>query len=536
MAETEIPMTEAAHPQSAPPDQPLLDTTLYGYDKDDSVGDATENAAITQHTATLNGRTISYTARAGHLVTTDLYSARPVARIFYVAFTANADPSSRPVTFFYNGGPGSSSAYLLLGSFGPRRIKTSWPNFTPPAPYALEHNEDSLLDHTDLVFINPVGTAYSSAIAPKKNSNFWGVDEDAQSIKQFIKRYLTVFDRWNSPKFLFGESYGTPRTCVLTWLLHEDGVDLNGVILQSSLLDYTPAGYPIGLIPTLAADALYWDKVTTSPVPTDLPGFMKDVEKFARGPYASAKAAFPKVDSKVLQYLSEILGIPPVVLKYWKLDPATPTVKLFLTSLFQDAGWALSAYDGRVKAEDTGIAGSIGGNDPGMMAVGGVYTAMWHVYLNNELQFTSTSPFMAQNDKVFPNWNFSHIDPTGAQKGSPSYAGGDLALYTAGDLAAAMELNPYLKVFSASGYYDAVTPFFQTILNFENMPLSSPHARGNLTIRNYPSGHMIYLDNESRSAMKADLAAFYEDARRPQAAAQIRHNAALTRRVSRTPY
>ena len=172
---------------------------------------------------------------------------------------------SRPVTFFYNGGPGSSSVYLLLGSFGPRRIKTSMPHFTPPAPYELEDNADSLLDRTDLVFINPVGTGYSAAIAPGKNSDFWGVDEDARSIKQFIKRYLTVYGRWNSPKFLFGESYGTPRTCVLTWLLHEDGVDLNGIILQSSILDYSQQGNSVGILPTFAADALYHKKVTVSP-------------------------------------------------------------------------------------------------------------------------------------------------------------------------------------------------------------------------------------------------------------------------------
>ena len=241
-------------------DEPLLDTTQYGSDPDDSISDTTENAAVTQHSITIDGTSISYTARAGHLVSYDQYSARPSAKIFYVSFTANdVKASSRPVTFFYNGGPGSSSVFLLLGSFGPRRIKTKMPHFTPP-PYALEDNTDSLLDRTDLVFINPVGTGYSAAISPGKNRDFWGVDEDAQSIKQFIKRYLTVYGRWNSPKFLFGESYGTPRTCVLTWLLHEDGVDLNGIVLQSSILDYSQryaSPNSVGILPTFAADALF---------------------------------------------------------------------------------------------------------------------------------------------------------------------------------------------------------------------------------------------------------------------------------------
>jgi carboxypeptidase C (cathepsin A) len=269
---------------------------------------------------------------------------------------------------------------------------------------------------------------------------------------------------------------------------------------------------------------------------------MEDVEQFARGPYAAALAAFPKVDPAVLQHLSDILGIPPVVLKYWKLDPSTANGTVFLTSLLQDDGVAVGAYDGRVTAEDTGIAGSVdpnsGGNDPTMTAIGGVYTAMWNIYLNNELKYTSTSPFMDLNDQAFLNWNFGHIDPTGAQRGG-------MGLYTAGDLAAAMALNPYLKVFSANGYYDAVTPFFQTILNFENMPLNSPHARGNLTIRNYPSGHMIYLDNESRSQMKVDLAAFYEGTMahfsaataipQPGEAERI-GGPSYRRRFSRTPY
>jgi carboxypeptidase C (cathepsin A) len=498
-------------PQQSPADQPLLDTTPYGAGKDDSVIDAAEAAAITRHTVTIAEKTLTYTARAGHLVTVDEINAKPAAKIFYVAFTIDAaDPSTRPVTFFYNGGPGSSSVFLLLGSFAPRRIKTSMPQFTPPAPYTMVDNPDSLLDRSDLVFIDPVGTGYSAAIAPRRNGDFWGVDQDARSIKQFVKRYLTLYNRWNSPKFLFGESYGTPRTCVLSWLLHEDGIDLNGVVLQSSILDYDQAGNAVGLLPTFAADAWFHDKVTASTAPADLPTFMGTVETFARGPYAATLAAFPKVDDSVLTTLSQYLGIPPIVLKYWKLDVSTGNGTVFLISLLQDRGVALGAYDGRVVAEDTGIAGSVdpnaGGNDPTMTAIGGVYTAMWNVYLNDELRFTSTSPFLDLNDQAFLNWDFSHIDPTGAQKG------GIASLYTAGDLAAAMALNPYLKVFSVNGYYDAVTPFFQTILNFENMPLKNPHARANLTVRTYPSGHMVYLDDASRSRMKSDLAEFYDAA------------------------
>jgi carboxypeptidase C (cathepsin A) len=339
--------------------------------------------------------------------------------------------------------------------------------------------------------------------------------------------------RWNSPKFLFGESYGTPRTCVLTWLLHEDGIDLNGIVLQSSILDYGQTGNAVGLLPTLAADAWFHGKTTISPKPADLPAFMNDVQAFARGPYALALGAFPKIDAGSVETLSQDTGIPPDVLKYWKLDVTTGGGgSVFLACLLLDTGLAVGAYDGRVTSDDTGIAGSVdpnsGGNDPTMTAVGGVYTAMWNVYLNDELQFTSTSPFLDLNDQAFANWNFAHVDPSGAQKG------GVASLYTAGDLAAAMTLNPYLKVFSANGYFDAVTPFFQTILNFESMPLKNPHARDNLIVRNYPSGHMIYLDDQSRSAMKSDLTSFYQQATL-RGMMELR-TAERDRRIGRTEY
>lgn len=538
-------MTTEATSHDAAPDEPVLDTTPYGYGKDDSVTDVTENVAITHHRWTGGGASLPYTARAGHLVTTDPYSAQPAAKIFYVAFTADGKPpTERPVTFFYNGGPGSSSVFLLLGSFGPRRIRTSMPAFTPPAPYTLEDNPDSLLDHTDLVFINPVGTGYSGAVAPRTNGDFWGVDQDAGSIKQFIKRYLTVYNRWNSPKFLFGESYGTPRTCVLTWMLHEDGVDLNGVVLQSAILDYSQAGNAVGLLPTLAADAWYHHKVTMSPYPPALPAFTDDVIRFDKEKYAAAKAAFAlgvPVDPATLTQLSNILGISQDVLESWNLDPSLGYGSVYLTTLLQDQGLAVGAYDGRVTANDQGIAQSIdpnsGGNDPTMTAVGGVYTALWNVYLNDELRFTATSPFMDLNDQAFLNWDFSHTDPTGAQVGGANF------LYTAGDLAAAMALNPYLKVFSANGYYDAATPFFQTILNFANMPLAAPIAEANLQVHTYPSGHMIYLDDASRTAMKGDLGPFYDlatghAAREAAALAEQPPSYAsrYQRRFLRTPY
>ena len=518
--------------READKDQPYFDPIAYGNGPGDSVTDSSENAAITHHTITLGGKALAYTATAGHLVTVDPSSSKPAAKMFYVAFVLDGVArDSRPVTFFYNGGPGSSSVYVLLGSFAPMRIKTSLPDFTPPAPYTIETNPDSLLDRSDLVFINPVGTGYSAAIAPKVNKDFWGADKDAASLSQFIKRYLTANDRWNSPKFLFGESYGTARSCILAYMLHEDGVDLNGVTLQSSILDYTQAGNPVGLLPTCAADAWYHDRVANRPA--DLATFLAPVITFADAAYPKALQQFPKADPAAVAQLSAYTGIDTTTLESWSLNVAAADARgtlLFLLTLLKDKGLALGSYDGRATGVDTGIAATIdpksGSNDPTMTAVNGAYTAMWNSYLNDQLRFTSNSAFTDLNDQAFANWDFSHIDPTGAQKGVDSK--GNVILYTAGDLAAVMSLNVDLKVLSANGYFDSVTPFHQTVLDLQNIPLGDAALRKNLTITYFPSGHMIYLDGVSRTALKADLAAFY-------ACATSDHAAMARIRVLQTP-
>ena len=497
-------------------DQPFFDPVAYGNGPDDSVTATDENAAITHHSVTIDGKKIDYTATVGHLVIVDPSSSQPAARMFYVAFTQdNQKEETRPLTFFYNGGPGSSAVFVLLGSFGPRRIRTSMPNFTPPAPYTIEDNPDSLLDKSDLIFVNPVGTGYSAAVAPKKNRDFWGVDQDADSIAQFIKRFLTKNNRWNSPKYLFGESYGTARSCVVAYRLHEGGVDLNGITLQSSILDYTQAGNPVGALPTAAADAWYHKKLGIAPRPTDLGAFAEEVAQFARTDYLTALRKFPTTDAATVEKLAEYTGIDKTTLLAWSLDIASYDSRgnsLFLTTLLKSKGLVLGAYDGRVTAIGTGIAGKIdpnsGGNDPTMTAVSGVYTTMWNVYLNEQLKYTSNSAFTDLNDQAFQFWDFSHIDPTGAQKGVDDK--GNVILYTAGDLAAVMALNPDLKVLSANGFYDFVTPFYQTVLDLQQMPLLSQQVRQNLSARFYPSGHMIYLDGGSRTALKADLAHMYD--------------------------
>ncbi len=516
MSQSNPDATSAAGEARLPADEPLVDNTIYGAGPDDAVSTANEAVAVTHRTIAIGGETFAYTARAGHLTTIDPGTSKPNATMFYISYTRDNPDSSkpRPVTFFYNGGPGSSSVYLLLGSFGPKRIQSSFPNFTPPAPYRLLDNPDSLLDRSDLVFINPVGTGYSTAIAPWKNKDFWGVDQDARSIDRFIQRYLTLYNRWNSPKFLFGESYGTPRSAVTSWLLHEDGIELNGITLLSSILDYSNAASAIGLFPTLAADAFYHKRTSVVPPPADLESYVNQASAYARGTLMPLMQAPSPADDgfvnvrlsmtlPVAQQMQQYLGIDPIALIQAYGNPAG--LGNFFGQLVP--GTAIGQYDGRATSLNTGIGPFIlpnaGGNDPSITNVAGVYTVQWNDYMQNGLKYTSTSSFIDLNDEVFNHWDFSHVDPTGAAKGGPN------TLYTAGDLAATMTLNPDLKVFSANGYFDAVTPFFQTELTLAQMPVD-PSLQSNITIRKYPSGHMVYLDDPSRSAMKADLAAFYD--------------------------
>ncbi|KVZ00275.1 S10 family peptidase [Burkholderia ubonensis] len=513
---------------AAPADQPFVDTDVYGTGPNDAVTDATEGAAVVHRQVSIGGKVVKYTATAGHLTTIDPVTSQPNAKMFYVAYTQdNPDPSKlRPVTFFYNGGPGSSSVYLLLGSFGPKRLQSSFPNFTPPAPYKLLDNPDSLLDRSDLVFINPVGTGYSAAIAPAKNKDFWGVDQDARSIDRFIQRYLTKYSRWNSPKFLFGESYGTARSAVVSWALHEDGIELNGITLQSSILDYANALSAVGTFPTLAADAFYWKKSTVTPTPTDLDAYMVQARNYADNVLAPiAQAPNPQdggfvnvrlnLNLQTAQQMGSYIGTDPVSLIQTFGNPAAlgnvpssndnPPYTFFLTLV---PGIQIGQYDGRANYTGKGIAPYIlpnsGGNDPSINNIGGAYTVLWNSYLNTDLKYTSTSSFVDLNDQVFNNWDFSHTDPTGANRG------GGNTLYTAGDLASSMSLNPDLKVLSANGYFDAVTPFHQTELTLAQMPLDPTIKAQNLTIKNYPSGHMIYLNDASRTALKGDLGNFYD--------------------------
>ncbi len=474
-------------------DAPYSDPLLYSAAPEGQLAAAQENAAVTHHDSMLGGKTLHYTASAGHLTAYNASTAAPDASVFYIAYTldgADGKPDgTRPVTFFYNGGPGSSSIWLLMGSFAPIRIITDMPKPTPPAPYNLVmDNPETLLDQTDMVFIDAVGTGLSTAVAPKQNKDFWGVDQDAGVFSEFIFRYLTVNDRWNSPKFLFGESYGTTRSAVLGLVLQSSGIQLNGIVLQSSILNYGTNANPAGSLPSLGMAAWYHGKVDASFKSFSADDFAAYLRKFAAEQYQPAldklkAGTLTDVERTAIDAsLEKLTGIAAAT---WSTNNLVLGRTTFRATLLP--GQVLGRYDARALGDSA--AGTF---DPSNAYIEGVYVAMFERYLRDQLKYTTNSPFAPTTNVT---WDFSH---NGA-KTNPDVTP---------DLAQTLVMNPDLKVFSANGYYDLATPFFQTQLDLGGLTVGKSLAQ-NIFFGFYQSGHMSYLDNDSRKKERADFGRFY---------------------------
>lgn len=462
-----------------------------------------ERSSATQHTIVLNGRTIHYTATAGTLLLRNDQN-QPIGSIFYVAYTEDgADASHRPVTFLYNGGPGSSSVWLHMGSFSPVRIETASPKATPPAPYHLVSNQYSLLDVTDLVFVDAMGTGFSRPIPPGKLSDFLGVDQDILAFNHFIARYLTVNQRWNSPKYLIGESYGTTRSAGLSYSLQRSGISLNGIVLVSSILNFADRASGlderyINNLPSYAAIAWYHNKLPNKPA--DLPSFLEEVRTYARGPYAQALAQgqnlSPEQEDAVAQKVSSMTGLSVKYLKQTNLriDPSR-----FRKELLRDERVTLGRYDARFEGADMDAAGAKPTYDPSDTGITGAFVAGFEQYLSGTLKYTSDEAYKPTAYGPGFHWDMKHRAPDGDHEDTP-----DVAL----DLSAAMRQNPNLKLMSVNGYFDLATPFFETEFDIAHMMLP-PADQKNIRFTYYPSGHMVYLNVDALKQLKADLVQFY---------------------------
>ncbi len=457
---------------------------------------------------TVGGAPIAYTATAGTL-TIKNDKNEPIASQFYVAYTKTGagDLSRRPLTFLYNGGPGSSTIWLHMGAFGPRRVATPDAQTAPPSPPELVNNDYSLLDKSDLVFVDAVGTGFSRIVGKGVPKDFFGVDQDIAEFGQFIERYVTLNDRWKSPKFLLGESYGTTRSAGVVDYLQEKGVAMNGVILVSSILNFAndvtgPGGNDMAYVlylPTLAAAAWYHDKLPHKPA--DLDDFLRTVRRFASGPYAQAlmqgSSLSPSDRAGVLSKLHDYTGISEQYYAHadLRLDP-----ERFQKELLRDQEVTVGRLDGRFVGRDIDVNGDSPDYDPSDNAINAAFTAAFHTYAADGLRYRSDYPFHVTNYPVVGrSWDWKRKnDPLGAPN-------------VAGDLREAMIKNPQLRVFSANGYFDFATPFFETEYTLSHLGLD-PAAQRRIEYGYYQSGHMIYLHVPALAKLHADLARFYDSA------------------------
>lgn len=466
--------------------------------------------AVTQHGVTIGGKVYKYTARAG-TITLRNHKQQPVARMFYVAYTLDgANPSTRPVTFLYNGGPGSSTVWLRMGAIGPVRLVSKDGGITGPPPYHLEKNPYSLLDKSDLVFIDAPGTGYGRLIGAGKPEEFYGVDQDVRAFAQFIYRYVTTYNRWNSPKFLFGESYGTVRSAALVnYLQRQDGMTFNGVVLQSShlnfALDWSARFSPISIgggdwsyvlyLPSMAATAWYHHALPNRPV--HLHPFLQKVQTFALGEYLSGLAQGAKLNpasyNDIVAKLHRYTGLSEHVIRINNLRIASSRFEQQL--LLHDRKF-VGRLDSRFVNYDIDGGASSSPWDPTNSAIDGVFTSTNVQYLRNDLHYKTNIPYRIVNyGKTHAHWDFKH--------------NGFLPTNVAVDLAQAMTYNPNLQIFSANGYFDFATPYFATVYTLNHLYIS-PALQKNITFGFYRSGHMIYLHTAALAMYKRDLARWYD--------------------------
>lgn len=439
--------------------------------------------------------------------------APATARMFYAAyFKKDAKPGERPVTFLYNGGPGSSTMWLHMGSFGPKRIETTDTQHDAAAPYKLVENVDSLLDVTDLVFIDAPGTGFSRIFGKEKEKAFWGIDGDAHAFDRFIRRFLIKYDRWNSPKYLFGESYGTTRSAVLSNTLQN--VDLNGIILLSQILNFDDSpdsprfnpGVDIAYIlslPTYAATAAYHHKLPSQPA--DLQAFLKEVETFATTDYAHALLMGGDLSDAerhaIAEKLHQYTGISTAMILKSDLRM---TGGFFSKNLQDEDGLTTGRLDTRYKGPDMNRTSEEAEYDPQSSAISSAYTTAINEYMRDTMHFGRNMTYLpgAYGEPGF-TWDFRHQQPNGpAANMTP-------AVNVMNDLAASMKSNPKMKIFLAGGYYDLATPFYAA--EYEMKHLAIPASlRNQISYHWYPAGHMIYVNPEVLHHFHEDVAAFIQ--------------------------
>lgn len=472
-----------------------------------------DNLVQSKHSVKIGGKLIKYTVTTGTMVMkeevkdkdkdSEVEKAR--AQIFFIAYTKDGvtDKSKRPITFSFNGGPGSSSVWLHMGVLGPRRVLLTDEGEMPPPPFKLTDNQYSVLDDTDLVFIDPMSTGFSRPVEGEKSAEWHTFTKDIASVGDFIRLYTTRYHRWLSPKFLAGESYGTTRSAGLSGYLQErHGLLLNGLVLISAVLDFTTIDFNLNndlpfimFLPGYTATAWYHGKLNFK---SSLKEALKEAEEFAMGEYATAllkgDSLTPEERASVVEKLSRYTGISQEFIERTNLRIND---QHYFKELLRERGKTVGRLDSRYTGTDRSGVTATPEYDPLFAQVNGPYTAAFNDYIRTELKFETDIPYEILSEKVWTQWSYSVFQ--------------NQYLNVAETLRQAMTFNKYLKVFVANGYYDLGTPYFATEYTFDHLGLEEG-LRKNIRMSYYDAGHMMYVHLPSLKQMKKDISKFIKDA------------------------
>jgi carboxypeptidase C (cathepsin A) len=482
-----------------------------------SVPQLEDRLSVTHHTVTIDGEEIRYTATTGTYVLKEEVEGeqpeeqpaeqeKPKAQVFFVAYTveSDGDPGERPLTFAFNGGPGSSSVWLHMGLLGPRRVVMGPEGEMPAPPFEWEENAFSLLDSTDLVFIDPVSTGYSRAVPGEDPKQFHDFEKDIEWVGEFIRLYTSRACRWTSPKFLIGESYGTTRAAGLAGYLQErHGMYFNGIMLVSSILDFQTARFTPGndlpyilFLPTYTATAWYHQRLDDD-LQADLVQTLAEVEAFAAGDYTLAlmqgDALSGDEQERIVEKLARYTGLSP---DYVRQTNLRIRIDRFVKELMRSEDRTVGRLDTRFLGIDRDSAGEGFEFDPSYAAIQGPYTAVLNDYVRGELAFESDLPYEILTGRVQP-WSYESHQNQYVNVGET--------------LRKAISINPHLHVFVANGYYDLATPYFATRYTFDHLSLD-PSLRDNVSMSYYQAGHMMYIHLPSLEKLKGDLTVFVKRA------------------------
>ncbi|QJR15991.1 S10 family peptidase [Usitatibacter palustris] len=472
--------------------------------------DPSDDLSVTRHRATIGGKEIAYTVTCGTIVLREESEKegknegeKPRASVFFVAYTLDdvADKTKRPLTFSFNGGPGSSSVWLHLGVLGPRRVALDDEGQNDGPPYTLEANEFSLLPQSDLVFIDPVGTGYSRMVEGEKVKEFHDYRRDLESVGAFIRLYTSRYARWSSPKYLIGESYGTTRASGLAGhLIERYGMYLNGVMLVSVALDFQTLRFDVTndlpcvlFLPTYAATAWYHKKLAADLQAKSLRELLDEVEAFASGDYANAlfqgAGLAAKDRAAIAKKLSRYTGLS---VAYVESTDLRIEIFRFCKELLRAEGRTVGRLDSRFKGFDRDSAGAMFEFDPAMAAIYGAYAAAMNDYVRSDLRFEKDLPYEVTKG-LYLTWGWNEFANRFASVGET--------------LRKAMSMNPHMRVLVANGYFDFATPHFASDYTMDHLGLD-PSLRQNLTVSYYDAGHMMYVHKPSLARLAGELRKF----------------------------